>query len=109
MKFSQLSETLAPSEILKIGNRVKQALAGGESLYNYTIGDFDPKIFPIPGVLEEAIIGAYREHFTNYPLAEGNFDLRKSIREYISIFQDLHYDESEILVASGGRPLIFAL
>ena len=109
MKLSHLSETLASSEILKIGNHVKQMIQHGEKVYNYTTGDFDPSVFPIPKQLEEEIVQAYREHLTNYPVAEGNPDLRQAIKRYIKEFQGLHYDENEILVASGGRPLIFAL
>src|SRR5665213_951669 len=108
-RFSKSPKTLASSEILKIGNHVKQMIQHGEKVYNYTTGDFDPSVFPIPKQLEEEIVQAYREHLTNYPMAEGNPDLRQAIKRYIKEFQGLHYDENEILVASGGRPLIFAL
>jgi len=109
MQYSTLSETLASSEIIQIGNQVKQMIRDGEVIYNLTIGDFDPDIFPIPQELEDKIIRAYRDHFTSYPLAQGNLDLRQAIKRYIKEFQELDYAEEEILVASGGRPLIYAL
>jgi aspartate aminotransferase len=71
------------------------------------VGDFDPSIFPIPKELEEAIITAYRKHFTNYPTAEGNLDLREAILSYMRETQGLDYGTNEILVAAGGRPLIY--
>ncbi|RYY61846.1 MAG: aminotransferase class I/II-fold pyridoxal phosphate-dependent enzyme, partial [Chitinophagaceae bacterium] len=57
----------------------------------------------------DGIVEAYRQHFTNYPLGEGNLDLRESIAAFSSRFQNLEYGLDEILVASGGRPLIYAL
>jgi aspartate aminotransferase len=72
------------------------------------VGDFDPSIFPIPKELEDAIVEAYRKHFTNYPAAEGNLDLREAIHSFVKSEEGLDYGISEILVASGGRPLIYA-
>ncbi|HEX5025038.1 MAG TPA: aminotransferase class I/II-fold pyridoxal phosphate-dependent enzyme, partial [Agriterribacter sp.] len=73
-----------------------------------TIGDFDPAIFPIPKELEDEIIEAYRKHFTNYPAAEGNPDLREAITSFLKEKEGLEYSPAEILVASGGRPLIYS-
>lgn len=109
MKLSQLSETLIGSEIVKLGGEIREKIRQGARIYNFTVGDFDPSIFPIPKELEDAIVEAYRKHFTNYPAAEGNLDLREAIRSYIRDNEGLDYGISEILVASGGRPLIYAL
>ena len=68
-----------------------------------------PTIFPIPKELENEIVEAYREHFTNYPAAEGNLDLREAITSFIKEMEGLDYGPNEILVASGGRPLIYAV
>lgn len=109
MKLSHLSETLIGSEIVKLGGEIKERIRNGETIYNFTVGDFDPKIFPIPKELENEIVEAYRQHFTNYPLGEGNLDLREAIASFAKQFQGLEYKPHEILVASGGRPLIYAL
>lgn len=109
MKLSHLSHTLIGSEIVKLGGEIRERIRQGETIYNFTVGDFDPKIFPIPQELEDAIVEAYRQHFTNYPLGEGNLDLRQAISAYAKTFQGLEYNTDEILVASGGRPLIYAL
>ena len=109
MKLSHLSETLIGSEIVKLGGEIREKIRQGERIYNFTVGDFDPSIFPIPKDLEDAIVEAYRKHFTNYPAAEGNLDLREAILSYIKDEQGLDYGTSEILVASGGRPLIYAV
>ena len=109
MKLSHLSETLIGSEIVKLGGDIREKIRQGEKIYNFTVGDFDPSVFPIPKDLEEEIITAYRNHFTNYPAAEGNIDLRESISAFIRKREKLNYSPDEILVASGGRPLIYAV
>lgn len=109
MKLSHLSETLIGSEIVKLGGEIRERIRKGETIYNFTVGDFDPAIFPIPAEMEAAIIEAYRQHLTNYPAAEGNLDLRQSIAEFVQRYQGLSYGVDEILVACGGRPLIYAI
>jgi aspartate aminotransferase len=109
MKLSHLAETLIGSEIVKLGGDIREKIRQGEKIYNFTVGDFDPSIFPIPKELENGIIDAYRRHFTNYPAAEGNLDLRESIAVFLEDREQLTYGPTEIVVASGGRPLIYAL
>ena len=108
MKLSHLSETLIGSEIVKLGGEIREKIRKGERIYNFTVGDFDPSIFPIPKELEDGIVDAYRNHFTNYPAAEGNLDLREALSSYMKEEEGLDYGINEILVASGGRPLIYA-
>jgi aspartate aminotransferase len=108
MKLSHLSETLIGSEIVKLGGEIKEKIRQGERIYNFTVGDFDPSIFPIPKELEDAIVDAYRKHFTNYPAAEGNLDLREAVLSFTKDTEGLDYGLNEVLVASGGRPLIYA-
>ncbi len=109
LKLSHLSETLIGSEIVKLGGEIREKIRKGEKIYNFTIGDFDPEIFPIPKELEDEIVEAYRRHLTNYPAAEGNLDLRDAISQFVNDWEGLDYSVSEILVASGGRPLIYAI
>lgn len=109
MKLSNLSETLIGSEIVKLGGEIREKIRQGERIFNFTVGDFDPSIFTIPKELEDSIIDAYRAHFTNYPAAEGNLDLREAITSFIREMEGLDYGPNEILVASGGRPLIYAV
>jgi aspartate aminotransferase len=109
MKLSHLSETLIGSEIVNLGGEIREKMSQGERIYNFTVGDFDPSIFPIPKELEDAIIEAYRKHFTNYPAAEGNLDLREAIVSFTKNMEGLDYGINEVLVASGGRPLIYSV
>lgn len=109
MKLSQLSQTLIGSEIVKLGGEIRERIRKGEKIYNFTVGDFDPNIFPIPKELEDAIVDAYRAHFTNYPPGEGSLELREAVSAFARDYQGLRYSSDEILIASGGRPLIYAL
>jgi len=109
MKLSQLASTLIGSEIVKLGGEIKEKIRQGAHIYNFTIGDFDPALFPIPKELEEAIITAYRQGHTNYPAAEGNLDLREALADFILEKEGLRYSTDEILIASGGRPLIYTV
>src|SRR6201989_903780 len=103
MQLSRLAETLIGAEIVKLGGEIREKIRQGAKIYNFTVGDFDPAIFPIPKELEDGIIDAYRKHFTNYPAAEGNLDLRESISAFLQDREDLTYTPAEILVSSGGR------
>ncbi|MDB5191239.1 MAG: aminotransferase [Segetibacter sp.] len=109
MKLSQLAETLIGSEIVKLGNAISERIRQGEKIYNFTIGDFDPSIFPIPQQLEDEIITAYKQHFTNYPPADGIAELRSAVAGFLQKGQGLDYNISEILIAAGGRPLIYTI
>lgn len=107
--LSRLAESLVGSEIVKLGNEINKRIAAGEKIYNYTIGDFNPEIFPIPGELEEAIIDAYRNKYTSYPAADGILELRKAVAAFVSRNDHTDYSPNEVQIASGGRPLIYTI
>jgi aspartate aminotransferase len=108
-KLSKLAETLKGSEIVKLGNTINERIRKGEKIYNFTIGDFDPSVFPIPAELEQYIAEAYHNHYTNYPPADGIYELRKAVKLFIQTYEQLNFEMNEILIASGGRPLIYTL
>ena len=109
MKLSHLSETLIGSEIVKLGGDIRDRIRKGERIFNFTVGDFDPQIFPIPKAFEDEIVEAYRNRFTNYPPGEGSLELRQAISRFTKEYQGLDYNTDEILIGSGGRPLIYGL
>ncbi len=108
LAVSTMAENLIGSEIIQLAWQINEKIAKGQKIYNLTIGDFDPKIFPIPELLTEEIKNAYDDHQTNYPPAEGTAALRKVISGYILKKGNLDYSPDEILVTSGARPVIFA-
>lgn len=108
-KLSQLAETLIGSEIVRLGNEIAVRINRGEKIYNYTIGDFDPQIFPIPHELEDAIVDAYRNKHTNYPPGDGILELRQAVASFIKDREGIEYAPNEVLIAGGGRPLIYSI
>lgn len=108
-QLSALAESLVGSEIVKLGNEINNRIAQGAEIYNYTIGDFNPAIFPISDVLRDEIIKAYQEGFTNYPPADGILSLRKAVSKFVKDYQHIDYDVNEIQISCGGRPFIYTL
>ena len=103
---SEMAETLIGSEIIKLAAEVGEKIKQGEKIFNFTIGDFDPAVFPIPASLENEIIKAYQLKQTNYPPANGMLDLRKEVSNFL-VEGGMHYTPEEILITSGGRPAIY--
>jgi aspartate aminotransferase len=106
--LSKLSSTLKGSQILFYSNAVKALQQKGHSVYNFTVGDFDTSVFPIPMELKKEMIQAYWEDYTAYPAAEGNADLRQAIAQFEHQWNGYDYVAEEVLVGSGGRPMIYA-
>lgn len=108
LKVSKLSEGIIGSEILKIAAEVRELIAQGQKIYNLTVGDFDPKHFPIPAELKKGIIEAYENDHTNYPAANGVAELREVVSKFLKVRGDLDYVPDDILVTSGARPILFS-
>ena len=98
-KLSHLAETLIPSEIVKLGGIIKEKIGEGHKIYNYTIGDFNPSIFPIPVELNEEIVRAYQQHHTNYPAANGMPELH-ALTPALANLQDAGY---HVALVTDGR------
>ena len=104
---SLMADNLSGSEIIKLAAEINEKIKNGERIFNFTIGDFDPKIFPIPSELNDAIINAYNDRQTNYPAANGMLELRKAVSAFLKEKEQLNYSPEEILIAGGARPLIY--
>ena len=62
-----LAGSLKGSEILRIATEIRARLAAGERICNLTVGDFDPRQFRVPKLLEDGTVDALRKGETNYP------------------------------------------
>jgi aspartate aminotransferase len=98
---------LQESGILRITRQVRQMLARGETIVNLTVGDFDPRYFPIPRQLSEAIQAAVGRGETNYPYPDGLPVVRQAISDYVARTAGIRYPIDAIVVCSGGRPVLF--
>lgn len=107
--LSKTAQELIPSGIRKISDKVNERIEKGEKIFNLTIGDFSPKVFPIPSVLKEEIKKAYDEAQTNYPPSDGVAGLREAVSKYIKERGGFNYGKDEIVIGSGARPLTYTL
>ncbi len=108
-KVSKMAASLSGSEIIKLAGEINDLQQKGHKIHNLTIGDFNSTEFPIPKLLEDLIIEAYRNHETNYPPADGIKPLRESVAKFIEKHLGLIYKPEEFLIAGGSRPLIYAV
>lgn len=106
--LSKLAESMVGSEIVRIGNAINEQISAGTEIYNYTIGDFAPSVFPVPSGLLAEILKAYQNGATNYPPAAGVLALRTAVASFLQKYEEIDYSEEEIQIASGGRPLIYS-
>ena len=108
-KVSKLAENIIGSEIIKLAGEVNEKIKLGEKIYNMTIGDFNPKEFPIPAELKQYIVDAYFDDQTNYPAADGMLELRNAVSHLLKERGNLDYKNDEILIAGGARPIIYSI
>src|SRR5947209_14550277 len=78
-RVSAMAGSLIGSEILRIAGEIRALVAAGRSVCNLTVGDFDPRYFPIPDVLLDGVRKALDHGETNYPPANGMPDLRQAV------------------------------
>ena len=105
---NERAKGLKGSQILGIAAHVNRLLAEGETVSNFTIGDFDPALFPIPAALRDGIVHKLEAGETRYPPAIGMPQLRASIRAHYRRHLGLDYPEGSVQVGAGARPPIFA-
>ncbi len=108
-RLSALAKSLRGSIIMQIAGDVRALVDQGKPIANLTVGDFDPRQFPIPGELSDALVAAVRNGETNYPQAIGMDVLRRAIRDFYRRRQGLEFGVENIVVGSGIRPAIYAV
>jgi aspartate aminotransferase len=104
---SDMVDTLTDSEIRVIAGAIDAMISQGERIFNLTIGDFNPEIFPIPQEFCEYVYKEYKNGKTNYPPLQGEPPIRKVLSAYIKKRENLDYSPEEFFVGAGGRPVIF--
>ena len=108
LSFSEMALGMKASKILTISYSVRERIAAGAEVTQFTVGDFNPKYFPIPEVLREGAHQALAEGQTNYPPADGILELRTAIRDHYERVFELNYPVTSVVVGSGARPVLFA-
>ena len=108
-RVSEMAGGLVASEILRIAGEIRGLVRAGKSICNLTVGDFDPKQFPIPEKLRTGITKALEGGETNYPPSDGVLELRQAVQRLYERELGLVYPVESVLTAAGARPLIYAI
>lgn len=106
-RISNMAGGLVGSEILRIAGEIRAIVAEGRPVCDLTVGDFNPRHFPIPARLSEAVRAALEAGETNYPPATGMPALKQAVRSLFVRELGLEYPVDSILIAGGSRPLIY--
>lgn len=106
--LSEIAQGMEGSQILRIAGEVRELVKEGKPVLNLTVGDFNPKEFPIPEALIEGIDAAFEKKLTNYPPADGLPELKEAISQLYKRELHLNVPTANIVVQSGGRPGIYA-
>ena len=106
--LSAMARGLRGSAILKIAAEVRELVAQGRPLCNLTVGDFDPRQFPVPAQLRDHVMRALEAGETNYPPSDGVPALREAVGEYVAREHGVSLPLASILITAGGRPAIYA-
>ena len=104
--LSGMAQRLRGSEILRISAEVRAASAS-RPVCNLTVGDFDPRQFPIPAPLRELLIQALTQGETNYPPSDGLLSLRQAVVEYVAREHGVTFPLESVVITGGGRPAIY--
>jgi len=106
--LSERARGLVGSEILKIAAEIRARIAAGGEVCNLTVGDFDPKQFPVPRPLLDALVRSLEAGETNYPPSDGMLALREAVAAYASREWGVGYPVESVLIAGGARPILYA-
>ncbi len=106
--LTQIAREMQGSLILGIAAEVRALAAAGLPVCNLTVGDFDPKQFPVPPALRDATVAAMDGFQTNYPPSEGIPELRRAVCAWYRRELGLEFSPEWVVVASGARPVMYA-
>lgn len=107
--LSVMARELRGSLILGIAADVRALAATGRPICNLTVGDFDPRQFPIPEALKRLIVEALERGETNYPPSDGLPALREAVVEFIAREHGVTTTPHSVIITAGGRPAIYAV
>jgi len=105
--LSALAAGVIGSEILRIAQQIRLLKADGREICDLTVGDFDPRQFPIPASLFEGTRKALEAGHTNYPPSDGMLPLREAVVRLYERELGLTYPVESVLITSGARPLLY--
>lgn len=107
--LSSMARELRGSLILGIAADVRAMAAKGHPICNLTVGDFDPRQFPIPARLRSLVTQALERGETNYPPSDGLPALRQAVVDFVAREHGITTGIQSVIITAGGRPAIYAV
>jgi len=104
LELSEKIQGIAPSATLALNAKAKDMKAKGIDVLNFAVGEPD---FNTPENIKDAGKKAIDDNFTRYTPATGIPELRKAIAAKFQKENGVTYSDSEIVVGSGGKPLLY--
>lgn len=104
--LSSMARELRGSLILGIAADVRAMAAKGHPICNLTVGDFDPRQFPIPAQLRTLVTQALERGETNYPPSDGLPALRQAVVDFVAREHGITTGIQSVIITAGGRPAI---
>jgi aspartate aminotransferase len=108
-RVSSMAAGLIGSEVLRIAGEIRTLKAAGRPICDLTVGDFDPRYFPIPERLAKGIHEALDRGETNYPPSSGILPLREAVARLYERDLGLRYPLESVLIVGGARPVIYCV
>jgi aspartate aminotransferase len=108
LSFSDTTMGMQASKILTISYSVRERIAAGAAVTQFTVGDFKPTQFQVPELLKSSIYNAVENDQSNYPPADGIIELRQAIRDHYQRDLGLDYPVESVITASGARALLYS-
>ncbi len=102
--ISKIAASVSPSATLAVNALAKKLKAEGKDVISFGTGEPD---FPTPEPICDAGIRAIENGQTKYTPAAGTVSLRKAICARVNEDYDLDYDESQVVVASGAKHVVY--
>lgn len=104
---ADMAANLQGSSILAIAAQVRALAATGKTICNLTIGDFDPRHYPLPELLLEGTYAALKAGHSNYPPANGILELRQAVQRFCRDRLGWTPPLDNVLIAGGARPVLY--
>lgn len=108
-RVSAMAAGLIGSEVLRIAGEIRALKTAGRTICDLTVGDFDPRYFPVPAPLAAGIHAALDKGETNYPPSSGIPTLREAVARLYERDLGLRYPVESVLIVGGARPVIYCV
>ncbi len=102
--ISDLVKSLTPSPTVTLDAKVKDMQSAGIPVINLCVGEPD---FDTPLQIQKAAVKAMQDGYTHYSQVSGLPNLKSQIADKFFRDNKIKYDNSEIIVGLGSKPLLY--